>query len=158
MECLEFLRYIIAIIYLSGILILPKQEYNGQPDYWWLRSPYTSFIGSGNDVAFLVDPSGVGNVSNDDYGYGIHVDYSYGSPYVPSLNLGNPAVFEIDTNGDLATHINISHSYGVSLRTLITTAAMRTTCTRMAMSTTVGLSVIPTEYLNSSKSYFLLEE
>ena len=40
---------------------------------------------------------------------------SYGkirSPYAPSLNLGNPAVFEIDTNGCLATHINISHSYG----------------------------------------------
>ena len=45
---------------------------------------------------------------------------------------------------------------GFALRTLITTAAMRTTCTRMAMLITVGLSVIPTEYLNSSKSLFSL--
>ena len=63
------------IAYLSGILILPKQEYNGQADYWWLRSPSTRYIDS--YYAYLVRSGDV------DY---FSVDLSYGKLSVLSYD------------------------------------------------------------------------
>ena len=39
-------------------MILKNYPYNGQADYWWLRSPYLKFDDR-DDLAWVVTPSGV---------------------------------------------------------------------------------------------------
>ena len=61
------------IRHLFGYLFFqPKRKYNGQPDYWWLRSPSTD----DNEHACDVDSSG--NVGN----YGNGVWNSYGDLFI----------------------------------------------------------------------------
>ena len=63
MECRVFLR---------AVSILEKYPYNGQADYWWLRSPYLSYVGY--DYAYYVDPDGVVG------GYYVYWDDPCGNP------------------------------------------------------------------------------
>ena len=110
----QFPTEITDIAYLSGILILPKQEYNGQADSWWLRSPHTGHT----DVAYVVRSSG--DVGYSDYW---HVTGSYGALRTPA------------------------------------STTLRVGCGRvMTWTVTAAVWTVPTGYLNSSKSYFLLEE
>ena len=66
----------------------PKQEYNGQPDYWWLRSPGTLVLVSYN--ACMAYPEGrvsndySGNNVSDSYGIlkYINIFYGYTSTFI----------------------------------------------------------------------------
>ena len=62
-----------GIIFPEYLFFQPKQEYNDQPDYWWLRSPDTSgdygvwYVNRDGDVFGFYD----GNNFDRSYGYSL---------------------------------------------------------------------------------------
>ena len=100
------------VIFPEYLFYQPKRKYNGQPDHWWLRSPYY------DGYAYLVYPDGYVSYNNH------NVRNSYGQAdywWLRSPNLSGVGkagiAFYVGSDGNIYGYWRVdyvSDSYGLS--------------------------------------------
>ena len=123
----------------------PKQEYNGQADYWWLRSPNTD--NTNRRSSLILSDGGINHFVTGGGSNGWYVDNSYGynSPDAGGFALrAPPTATALVWSSWMAASATTSTISGVptakfALRTPVS-LAMRIGWIRMAVSTaTTGI-------------------